>query len=123
MRTLPAPHLQEKKLFDDKFARMDTRKLCELTSAADALKLRSIVDLSSKALARCWAQHTLQSFHLDTPMLPQGRAASACPAQMPSPTCHLPAQTSPAPSGPIRPARMLQRTSPTAPLPRPPPAG
>ena len=27
---------KERKLFDEKFIRMDTRRLCELTSAADA---------------------------------------------------------------------------------------
>ena len=31
---------QEKKAFDEKFVRLDTRRLCELTSAADALDMR-----------------------------------------------------------------------------------
>ncbi len=30
---------KERKLFDEKFIRMDTRRLCELTSAADACAL------------------------------------------------------------------------------------
>ena len=43
---------QERKLFDEKFIRMDTRRLCELTSAADALDMKPLVDLTSRALAR-----------------------------------------------------------------------
>lgn len=31
---------------------MDTKKLCELTSAADSLQLKPLVDLTSRALAR-----------------------------------------------------------------------
>ena len=31
---------KERKLFDEKFIRMDTRRLCELTSAADACAFR-----------------------------------------------------------------------------------
>ena len=31
---------------------MDTKKLCELTSAADSLHLKPLVDLTSRALAR-----------------------------------------------------------------------
>ena len=31
---------------------MDTRRLCELTSAADALEMKPLVDLASRALAR-----------------------------------------------------------------------
>lgn len=44
--------LQERKLFDEKFIRLDTRRLCELTSAADALDMKPLVDLTSRALAR-----------------------------------------------------------------------
>ena len=44
--------LQERKLFDERFIRLDTRRLCELTSAADALDMKPLVDLTSKALAR-----------------------------------------------------------------------
>lgn len=44
--------LQERKIFDEKFIRLDTRRLCELTSAADSLDMRPLVDLSSRALAR-----------------------------------------------------------------------
>ncbi|KAM4094718.1 hypothetical protein ACB094_06G215100 [Castanea mollissima] len=43
---------QEIKSFDEKFIRMDTKKLCELTSAADSLQLKPLVDLTSRALAR-----------------------------------------------------------------------
>lgn len=32
--------------------RADTRRLCELTSAADMLDVRNLVDLTSRALAR-----------------------------------------------------------------------
>ena len=31
---------------------MDTKRLCELTSAADGLQLKPLVDLTSRALAR-----------------------------------------------------------------------
>lgn len=43
---------QERKIFDEKFIRLDTRRLCELTSAADALAMKPLVDLTSRALAR-----------------------------------------------------------------------
>ena len=43
---------QERKSFDEKFVRIDTEKLCELTSAADSLQLKPLVDLTSRALAR-----------------------------------------------------------------------
>ncbi len=39
-------------MFDEKFVRLDTRRLCELTSAADALDMKPLVDLTSRALAR-----------------------------------------------------------------------
>ncbi len=39
-------------MFDEKFVRLDTRRLCELTSAADALDIKPLVDLTSRALAR-----------------------------------------------------------------------
>ncbi|RRT73411.1 hypothetical protein B296_00027408, partial [Ensete ventricosum] len=42
----------ERKSFDEKFIRMDTKRLCELTSAADSLQLKPLVDLTSRALAR-----------------------------------------------------------------------
>ena len=44
--------VQERKSFDEKFVRIDTEKLCELTSAADSLQLKPLVDLTSRALAR-----------------------------------------------------------------------
>lgn len=43
---------KERKTFDEKFIRLDTKKLCELTSGADSLQLRPLVDLTSRALAR-----------------------------------------------------------------------
>ena len=43
---------QERKQFDERFIRLETRMLCELTSAADSLDLKTIVDLTSRALAR-----------------------------------------------------------------------
>lgn len=43
---------KERKLYDEKYIRMDACKLCQLTSAADALDLRPLVDLASRALAR-----------------------------------------------------------------------
>ncbi|KAJ0042751.1 hypothetical protein Pint_17478 [Pistacia integerrima] len=42
----------ERKIFDEKFVRMDTKRLCELISAADSLQLKPLVDLTSRALAR-----------------------------------------------------------------------
>ncbi|GKB98050.1 SKP1-like protein 21 isoform X2 [Tanacetum coccineum] len=44
--------IPERKSFDEKFIRMDTNRLCELTSAADSLQLKPLVDLTSRALAR-----------------------------------------------------------------------
>ncbi|CAI9274048.1 unnamed protein product [Lactuca saligna] len=43
---------KERKSFDEKLIRLDTKKLCELTSGADSLQLRPLVDLTSRALAR-----------------------------------------------------------------------
>ncbi|XP_066307591.1 SKP1-like protein 21 isoform X2 [Miscanthus floridulus] len=43
---------KERKSFDEKFVRIETEKLCELTSAADSLQLKPLVDLTSRALAR-----------------------------------------------------------------------
>ncbi|TVU48667.1 hypothetical protein EJB05_08311 [Eragrostis curvula] len=43
---------KERKSFDEKFVRIDTERLCELTSAADSLQLKPLVDLTSRALAR-----------------------------------------------------------------------
>lgn len=59
---------QERKTFDEKFIRMDTKKLCELTSAADSLQLKPLVDLTSRALARIIEGKTpeeiRETFHL-----------------------------------------------------------
>ncbi|KAJ9539631.1 hypothetical protein OSB04_026137 [Centaurea solstitialis] len=49
---VPGRSNKERKTFDEKFIRMDTKKLCELTSGADSLQLRPLVDLTSRALAR-----------------------------------------------------------------------
>ncbi|XP_044493223.1 SKP1-like protein 21 isoform X2 [Mangifera indica] len=43
---------KEGKSFDEKFVRMDTKRLCELTSAADSLKLKPLHNLTSRALGR-----------------------------------------------------------------------
>ncbi|CAJ1952806.1 unnamed protein product [Sphenostylis stenocarpa] len=60
--------LKERKTFDEKFIRMDTKKLCELTSAADSLQLKPLVDLTSRALARIIEGKTpeeiRETFHL-----------------------------------------------------------
>ena len=49
---LTALNEQERKLFDEKFIKLDTNRLCELTSAADSLELKQLVELTSKALAK-----------------------------------------------------------------------
>ncbi|KAL5792382.1 hypothetical protein ACOSP7_000976 [Xanthoceras sorbifolium] len=49
---IPGHSNKERKSFDEKFIRMDTKRLCELTSAADSLQLKRLVDLTSRALAR-----------------------------------------------------------------------
>lgn len=47
---------------------MDTKRLCELTSAADSLQLKTLVDLTSRALARMIEGKTpeeiRETFHL-----------------------------------------------------------
>ncbi|XP_021892220.1 SKP1-like protein 21 [Carica papaya] len=48
----PGRSNKERKTFDEKFVRLDTKRLCELTSAADSLQLKPLVDLTSRALAR-----------------------------------------------------------------------
>ncbi|KAL7203404.1 hypothetical protein ACSBR2_016652 [Camellia fascicularis] len=48
---VPGHSNKERKSFDEKFIRMDTKTLCELTSAADSLQLKPLVDLTSRALA------------------------------------------------------------------------
>ncbi|KAL2478751.1 SKP1-like protein 21 [Forsythia ovata] len=49
---VPGHSNKERKSFDERFVRMDTKRLCELTSAADSLQLKPLVDLTSRALAR-----------------------------------------------------------------------
>ncbi|GAQ91373.1 hypothetical protein KFL_007740060 [Klebsormidium nitens] len=59
---------KERKIFDEKFIRLDTRVLCELTSAADSLDMKPLVDLTSRALARMIEGKTpeeiRETFHL-----------------------------------------------------------
>ena len=50
--TLVCSFVKERKSFDEKFVRMDTKRLCELTSSADRLQLKPLVDLTSRSLAR-----------------------------------------------------------------------
>ena len=57
------PCAQERKIFDEKFIRLDTRRLCELTSAADALAMKPLVDLTSRALARLIEGKTPEQVH------------------------------------------------------------
>ena len=47
---------KERKLFDEKFIRMDTRRLCELTSAADACACLAVHAIAS---VRITAEPTL----------------------------------------------------------------
>ncbi|KAI4320011.1 hypothetical protein MLD38_033539 [Melastoma candidum] len=65
---VPGRSNKERKIFDEKFIRMDTKKLCELTSAADSLQLKPLVDLTSRALARIIEGKTpeeiRETFHL-----------------------------------------------------------
>ncbi|CAN6314342.1 unnamed protein product [Urochloa humidicola] len=49
---VPGRSNKERKSFDEKFVRIETERLCELTSAADSLQLKPLVDLTSRALAR-----------------------------------------------------------------------
>ena len=58
---------QERKIFDEKFIRLDTRRLCELTSAADALAMKPLVDLTSRALARLIEGKTPEQARLPRP--------------------------------------------------------
>ncbi|KAG8652926.1 SKP1-like protein 21 isoform X2 [Manihot esculenta] len=65
---VPGHSNKERKTFDEKFIRIDTKKLCELTSAADSLQLKPLVDLTSRALARIIEGKTpeeiRETFHL-----------------------------------------------------------
>lgn len=78
---LSPPHcLQERKIFDEKFIRLDTRVLCELTSAADSLDMKPLVDLTSRALARMIEGKTpeeiRETFHLPDDLTEVRRAYS-----------------------------------------------
>lgn len=65
---VPGHSNKERKIFDEKFIRLDTKRLCELASAADSLQLRPLVDLTSRALARMIEGKTpeeiRETFHL-----------------------------------------------------------
>ncbi|PKA48044.1 SKP1-like protein 21 [Apostasia shenzhenica] len=65
---VPGRSNKERKSFDEKFTRIDTKRLCELTSAADSLQLKPLVDLTSRALARMIEGKTpeeiRETFHL-----------------------------------------------------------
>ncbi|KAK1313520.1 SKP1-like protein 21 [Acorus calamus] len=49
---VPGRSDKERKAFDEKFTRIDIVKLCHLSSAADSLQLKPLVDLTGRALAR-----------------------------------------------------------------------
>jgi S-phase kinase-associated protein 1 len=49
---VPGRSDKERKVFDERFVRLDTRRLCELTSAADSMDMKPLGDLTSRALAR-----------------------------------------------------------------------
>ena len=82
---------QERKLFDERFIRLDTRRLCELTSAADALGMKSLVDLTSRALARMIEGKTpeeiRETFHLPDDLTGVWRLAAACASALTRATC------------------------------------
>lgn len=65
---------KERKSFDEKFMRMDTRRLCELASASDCLQFKPLVELTSRALARMIEGKTAAEIHL----LVLGREVGAC---------------------------------------------
>ncbi|KAK1290910.1 SKP1-like protein 21 [Acorus calamus] len=49
---VPGHSDKERKAFDEKFTRIDIVQLCHLSSAADSLQLKPLVDLTGRALAR-----------------------------------------------------------------------
>lgn len=65
---VPGRSNKERKSFDEKFIKTDTKRLCELASAADGLQLKPLVDLTSRALARMIEGKTpeeiRETFHL-----------------------------------------------------------
>lgn len=62
--------------------RMDTKRLCELTSAADSLQLKPLVDLTSRALARVIEGKTPEEirdiFHLPDDLTEVSSACKKC---------------------------------------------
>ncbi|KAF5946240.1 hypothetical protein HYC85_016468 [Camellia sinensis] len=75
---VPGRSNKERKSFDEKFIRMDTKRLCELTSAADSLQLKPLVDLTSRALARMIEGKTPEeirdTFHLPDDLTEEEKA-------------------------------------------------
>ncbi|GKV31171.1 hypothetical protein SLEP1_g39894 [Rubroshorea leprosula] len=65
---VPGRSNKERKTYDERFIRMDTQRLCELTSAAYSLKFKPLVDLTCRALARIIEGKTSEeirdTFHL-----------------------------------------------------------
>lgn len=61
---------------------MDTKQLCELTSAADSLQLKPLVDLTSRALARIIEGKTPEEireiFHLPDDLTEVSGASMNC---------------------------------------------
>uniref|UniRef100_A0A6N2LBD7 SKP1 component dimerisation domain-containing protein n=1 Tax=Salix viminalis TaxID=40686 RepID=A0A6N2LBD7_SALVM len=79
---VPGRSNKEHKSFDEKFVRMDTKRLCELTSAADSLQLKPLVDLTSCALARIIEGKTPEEireiFHLPDDLTEVSGACKNC---------------------------------------------
>ncbi|KAJ6810394.1 SKP1-like protein 21 isoform X2 [Iris pallida] len=65
---IPGRSNKERKSFDEKFVKTDTKGLCELASASDSLQIKPLVDLTSRALARMIEGKTpeeiRETFHL-----------------------------------------------------------
>ncbi|BBN04591.1 S-phase kinase-associated protein 1 [Marchantia polymorpha subsp. ruderalis] len=65
---VPGRSDKERKMFDEKFIRLDTRRLCELASAAKSLDMNPLVDLACRALARMiegmTPEEMRETFHL-----------------------------------------------------------
>lgn len=51
-RCMHRTRTQERKQYDERLVKMETKRLCELTSAADSLEMRPLVDITSRGLAR-----------------------------------------------------------------------
>ncbi|KAL2635740.1 hypothetical protein R1flu_007219 [Riccia fluitans] len=59
---------KERKMFDEKFIKLDNRRLCELASATKSLDMNPLVDLACRALARMiegmMPEKMRETFHL-----------------------------------------------------------